>query len=362
MNILSLGLSIAACALIFQMTVHLLVVYRDSSTAKLLALFMFGCGAYVIHPFFNWQMLSDMYGADTLTSKGVNTQVSWCFFIGFWLIAETTPWALWAFLHRVCRNTKAPTAMLVSPLIIVLLLDMYVAAGNFKATLYLNFSIYINIALILIATHEMLYDLRMDMSNRRRRFRNSVLITLLTLVLLVFYTESFHPTWNEVNPLFFNRLLCFIAAFAITTLYFCTKKETLNELFNNANTTSSKNQTQPKEGLSEAAQKLITSMEQEHLFKQPGISISALAERMNTTEYKLRDIIKNELGFQHFKKFINHFRVQYAATQLITNTEIPINEIMSKAGFNSHPPFHRAFREIYECTPVEYREKSGAFK
>lgn len=144
----------------------------------------------------------------------------------------------------------------------------------------------------------------------------------------------------------------------LTTLYFCTTKEALNELFYNANTTSSKSQAQPKEALSEAARKLVTSMEQEHLFKQPGISISALAERLNTTEYKLRDIIKNELGFQHFKKFINYFRVQYAATQLIKNTEIPINEIMSNAGFNSHPPFHRAFREIHKCTPVEYREKS----
>ncbi|MEQ1888462.1 MAG: helix-turn-helix domain-containing protein [Alphaproteobacteria bacterium] len=104
-------------------------------------------------------------------------------------------------------------------------------------------------------------------------------------------------------------------------------------------------------------QALLLAMEQENLFCEEALTITALAERLNVQEYRLRRLINQHLGYRNFNAFLNHYRIGAARAQLadITMARIPVLTIAMDLGYRSLSPFNRAFREITGVTPTEYR-------
>ncbi|TVZ40905.1 AraC-like DNA-binding protein [Alteromonadaceae bacterium 2753L.S.0a.02] len=355
MKLLSWSLSFATLALIAHLITHLVASFRKSGNAWFFVLFLSGCGAYIIHTFFNGQFLSQISVAPQASSETANDSRYDLLFSLFWLWAETTPWALWVFLHRVCRQYTLSLPLLITPLVVITTLNVYCLHRNFDAYPYLQISNFLNFLLLALAVHEVMFDLRADLSNRRRKFRNLVAIAIVSIVGLLFYVEVNRPTWTSDLGLLLSRSLSFATAFLISLAYFRAHQNSLTELFVIPTHSTESNETQ----LSEGAQQLLQAMQEEVLYTTASLSLSRLSEHLEIPEYRLRDIIKTELGFQNFNKFINRYRVDHAARALKNQPELSIAEIMHSSGFNSHPPFHRAFRDVYQCTPAEYRENNG---
>lgn len=96
-------------------------------------------------------------------------------------------------------------------------------------------------------------------------------------------------------------------------------------------------------------------------YKQEGLTIGQLAEKLNEQEYKLRSVINQEMGYRNFPAFVNSFRIEEAKELLLINgkEKLTIQEIAFETGFNSIGPFNRAFKAETNMTPKAFRDQSS---
>ena len=96
------------------------------------------------------------------------------------------------------------------------------------------------------------------------------------------------------------------------------------------------------------------------LYRQTGLTISALAAELGYPEHQLRRLINQHLGFRNFSFFLNSFRVE-EATEHLKDPEYartPVLTIALDLGYASLGPFNRAFKEMTGVTPTEFREQA----
>ena len=107
-------------------------------------------------------------------------------------------------------------------------------------------------------------------------------------------------------------------------------------------------------------QQLDHFMRGNHGYRRHDLSIRLLATELKIPEHLLRRLINQHLGFRNFRQYLNEFRLQEAAARLTdpAQANLPILSIALDTGFGSITSFNRAFRELYELTPGEYRRKN----
>jgi len=102
---------------------------------------------------------------------------------------------------------------------------------------------------------------------------------------------------------------------------------------------------------------LMHCINQENGHRVPGLTITALAEKLGAPEYRLRRLINGRLGHRNFNDFVNGYRLAEARRRLADPeaVRVPVLTIALDAGFQSIGPFNRAFKDDTGMTPVEYR-------
>ena len=109
-----------------------------------------------------------------------------------------------------------------------------------------------------------------------------------------------------------------------------------------------------------------TSLDEELVRK----ALHFVEENIDNPEYSIEDLSK-DLGLSktHFNRklqssvdltplqFIRSIRLKRAA-QLLTNSQYNINEISYMVGFNTLKYFNSHFKEEFQMTPSQYREKN----
>jgi AraC-like DNA-binding protein len=107
--------------------------------------------------------------------------------------------------------------------------------------------------------------------------------------------------------------------------------------------------------------RLAAEMRTERMYRQDGLTITAVAARLGVPEYRLRRAINQGLGARNFNAYLNEFRVGEAKSALAdpAQREVPILTIALDAGFGSLAPFNRAFRIATGRTPTEFRAQSN---
>lgn len=110
------------------------------------------------------------------------------------------------------------------------------------------------------------------------------------------------------------------------------------------------------------AARLRSFMETEKPHREEGMTIAALAARIDEQEYRLRRVINGQLGYRNFSQFLNGYRLAEVKAALADpgQREVPILTIALDAGFGSLGPFNRAFRDAEGMTPSDYRAKALA--
>ena len=100
----------------------------------------------------------------------------------------------------------------------------------------------------------------------------------------------------------------------------------------------------------------------EHVYREPSLTIAALAQRMGLREHRLRKLINQALGHRNFNTFLNAYRIEDAKRALrdIRQADVPVLTIAMDAGFQSLGPFNRAFKAATGQTPSEFRRGSPA--
>jgi AraC-like DNA-binding protein len=95
-------------------------------------------------------------------------------------------------------------------------------------------------------------------------------------------------------------------------------------------------------------------------YKSPGLTIAKLAEQLDTPAHRLRALINGRLGHRNFSAFLNRYRIAEAQRMLSSgeHVDLPILTIAMDLGYNSLPPFNRAFRGITGSSPSEFRKRA----
>ncbi len=106
-------------------------------------------------------------------------------------------------------------------------------------------------------------------------------------------------------------------------------------------------------------ERLRVLLEEERVYQQMGLTVAELAKAAAIPQYRLRDLIHNELGFRNFNAFLHHYRIAEVAAALEDEQQdqIPILTLALTAGYQSINPFNRAFKELKGVTPSEYRAR-----
>lgn len=99
------------------------------------------------------------------------------------------------------------------------------------------------------------------------------------------------------------------------------------------------------------------ALEVEQLYRQMGLTVADLAKHVGVPQYRLRELIHNQLGYRNFNAFLHHYRIQEVAQALQdpAKGQTPILTLALTAGYQSINPFNRAFKELKGMTPSEYR-------
>jgi AraC-like DNA-binding protein len=106
----------------------------------------------------------------------------------------------------------------------------------------------------------------------------------------------------------------------------------------------------------EMHRRLSTLMLTERIFLNSDLTFATFVKRMGASERTVRTLINHELGYDHFRTFLNHYRIAEARRLLADpNCTDKLVTIALDSGFASLASFNRAFRAIEGCTPSDYR-------
>lgn len=101
--------------------------------------------------------------------------------------------------------------------------------------------------------------------------------------------------------------------------------------------------------------RLRTLMEADQVFRDPALTLSSLARKLEVPEHRLRRIIHLGEGGRNFSLYLNRYRIAAVKAALETDTDATILALALEAGYNSLSAFNRAFQASEGVTPTAYR-------
>ncbi len=104
--------------------------------------------------------------------------------------------------------------------------------------------------------------------------------------------------------------------------------------------------------------KLLHLLQKEKVYRDEGLTLASLAEKLSISSRHLSQVINESLG-KNFRDLINEYRVKEAKQRLRRlKGEESVLAICFEVGFNSKAAFYRAFKKVTGLSPTEYRKKT----
>lgn len=103
--------------------------------------------------------------------------------------------------------------------------------------------------------------------------------------------------------------------------------------------------------------RLQKMMQEQKVYRDPGLTRENVAERLGTNRTYLTDVIQRYTGLS-FVHYVNSYRIEEAAAILSDPAdETPIKAVASSLGFASLSTFYRLFQAIKGTSPSQYRKQ-----
>lgn len=115
-------------------------------------------------------------------------------------------------------------------------------------------------------------------------------------------------------------------------------------------------ETPPPDDMSALVAQLTQVMNAEHFYRTEKLTLSMLAEKMSLPEYRLRALINKTFGYRNFNEYVNQLRIEEACQRLTAESDTPIQNIALDVGYRTLSSFNRAFRDLKQQTPTEFRQ------
>lgn len=190
-----------------------------------------------------------------------------------------------------------------------------------------------------------------DLVESRRQLRGVVLIGVGISVLLVVI---------PANTLIVGRWLPYVSINVITLVcaYFLLRTHQ-GVLFGIIKPETSEIVSEPSPPvLSDETQKLNALMAA-GFYRTEHLTLKELAAELELPEYRTRNLINQTLGYRNFNDYINQLRIREACERLLNEPECPVLNISLDVGYRTLSSFNRAFKDIMEMSPSEYRQRQN---
>lgn len=211
----------------------------------------------------------------------------------------------------------------------------------------------------LVVGHGLAYVIthwRDDLVEARRRVRLGFLLVVGGLVGVATVSLNF-GLYNEFTRGVITGLGAFIALICMTQSREGILELTVGDRPTEAPVTASQ---VPDEGRVDPQQRqdeqLLNKVMDGGFYRTEKLTLKKLSEATQIPEYRLRKVINQTLGYRNFNDYINQLRVADAAERLLRDPEVPVLNISLDVGYRTLSSFNRAFREIKNTTPTDYRQ------
>jgi AraC-like DNA-binding protein len=100
-----------------------------------------------------------------------------------------------------------------------------------------------------------------------------------------------------------------------------------------------------------------TQVTRERLFLKPGLGRDDLMRLIGVDKNRFGKMMSKYANASNTSVYINTKRVEYGAKLLLEHPEYTVSTVASECGMSNTVTFNRIFKETYNMTPSEYREK-----
>lgn len=104
------------------------------------------------------------------------------------------------------------------------------------------------------------------------------------------------------------------------------------------------------------ADQLTQAMEQDHLYRDPELSLRTLSDKIKVSEINISETFSQHLQSSFFD-FVNRYRVAEAC-KILTESDNKVLAVAFDSGFNSRSTFSAAFKKHMGVTPSEFRKQN----
>lgn len=99
---------------------------------------------------------------------------------------------------------------------------------------------------------------------------------------------------------------------------------------------------------------LRDQFEREHAYREEGLTLARMAERLGLSPHQLSELVNTRLGLS-FSRLLRQHRVEAAKRMLIEEPQASVLSVGLSVGFGSQSGFYSAFREETGTVPSQFR-------
>ena len=313
---------------------------------RLGALFIFSTGVYVL---LAGEATRQLFGSALLPVSFIaiyGTIFFWWFAAA--LFDDNFRWRWWRF----------------APAVLIPFLHMghiWAPPGALEKTLWYG-HIGLNTLIFLDVLRLALVDVADDLVTPRRRFRVAIAVTVGVFGLIIASAETIERNYLLPDTL---RMLHAIAICVLNMIFGSWLLRPRMALFAESAPAAPIEAEWAKQAQSvpaadrQAYDRLMALMDG-GAYREEGLSVAALAQKVGIPEHQLRKLINGALGFRNFSTFLNARRIEDAKAQLADgeNARKQILQLALDLGYGSIAPFNRAFKQATGQTPTAFRKAS----
>ncbi len=277
----------------------------------------------------------------------------------FLLLTEVAPYIFWCLVFTLFNRHASFSAVpswLKAAIVIALLWFIYFFGFLHGRGVFHQINHALEFCLLLHIIVRTAKEFPDDLVNARRNARKIVIVyTCFYLSILVLLELADVSIRGSVVFSLANAVLILFSCVVFIALFF-------NGFFKEANVTISVNNKEEKITAEiplvyKATHQKLVKVMAEGFYTEAELTIKVLANKVNTPEHQLREMINQHMGFRNFSEFLNSYRIVAACKQLedLALIRKPILSIALELGYGSIATFNRAFKAKIGQTPKEYR-------